>query len=283
MAKYGQLVGDIYNVVTVEDLLIRYLKEVAPLKAEASYKGNLTQSKFLRAGLGGIRVDELKAKHIYQYMDVRGKKGKTQTNREIALLSHMLKYAIRWDVIEDNPCRNVMRFKEVPRDRYVEDWECQAFRDFSGPLIAVYMDFKLLTGLRKSDILRLKRDSMKDDGVHACISKTKQKIIIEWTDHLRAAVQAVKDLPRPINSIYLFSTRKGQPYTASGFSSIWQRKMKKALETGVLKERFTDHDLRAKTGSDAELEHATRLPAHLDAKVTRKHYRRKVPVVRPLR
>lgn len=73
------------------------------------------------------------------------------------------------------------------------------------------------------------------------------------------------------------------PYSASSFASIWQRKMKKAMEAGMLKERFTDHDLRAKTGSDAELEHATKLLPHLDPKVTRKHYRRKVPVVRPLR
>lgn len=132
-------------------------------------------------------------------------------------------------------------------------------------------------------MLALRRDALKDDGIHVTISKTKQKIIIAWTDHLSVAVQAVKDLPRPINSMFLFSTRKGQPYSASGFASIWHRKMIKAMEAGILKERFTDHDLRAKTGSDAELEHATKLLAHLDAKVTCKHYCRKVPVVRPLR
>ncbi|ABO22866.1 tyrosine-type recombinase/integrase [Shewanella loihica] len=282
MVKYAEIVGDVGNLVTVSDLLDRYLREVAPLKAEASYKSNLAQSKFLRAGLGDIRVDELTPRHIYQYMDVRGKKGKTQTNREIAMLSHMLKYAIRWGLIDHNPCRSVMRFKETPRDRYIEDKEYKAFRDFAGPLIAAYMDFKLLTGLRKSDILKLRRDALKEDGIHVLINKTKRKIIISWSDHLRAAVQAIKDLPRPINSIYLFSTRKGQPYTTDGFSSIWQRKMVKAMEKGILTERFTDHDVRAKTGSDAELEHATRLLAHLDAKVTQKHYRRKTAVVRPL-
>jgi hypothetical protein len=59
--------------------------------------------------------------------------------------------------------------------------------------------------------------------------------------------------------------------------------MAKALETGILEERFTDHDLRAKTGSDTELVHATRLLAHLDSKVTKRHYHRKVPIVRPLK
>ena len=49
----------------------------------------------------------------------------------------------------------------------------------------------------------------------------------------------------------------------SGFSSIWQRKMKSALVEGVLKERFTDHDLRRKTASDLDdLEHAKKLLGH---------------------
>ena len=283
MVKYAQLVERVHNVITVSNLIDRYLIEIAPQKAEATYKGNLAQAKFLRAGLGEFRVEDLKAKHVYQYMDVRGRRGETQTNREVALLSHMMKWAIRWGIAESNPCRDVMKFKEKPRDRYIEDWEYHAFREFAGSLIAVYMDFKLLTGLRKSDILQLKKDALKEDGIHVAISKTKQKIIIAWTDHLREAVQAVEALPRPINSVYLFATRKGESYSASGFSSIWQRKMVKALDAKILKERFTDHDLRAKTGSDAELEHATNLLAHLDAKVTRKHYRRRVPIVSPLR
>jgi len=283
MAKYAEMVGDSGCVVTVGDLIDRYLREVAPLKAQATYQGNIVQAKYLRAGLGEIRVEALGPRQIYRYMDIRGQRGKTQTNRELAMLSHMLKHAIRWGVIDQNPCRDVMRFKEKPRDRYISDAEYKAFRDFAGPLIAAYMDFKLLTGLRKADILRLRRDSLKGDGIHVEISKTKKKIIISWTDHLEAAVQQIKNLPRPVNSMYLFSTRRGQPYAASGFASIWQRKMVKALEQGVLQERFTDHDLRAKTGSDAELEHATALLAHLDAKVTKRHYRRKAAVVKPLR
>ena len=82
---------------------------------------------------------------------------------------------------------------------------------------------------------------------------------------------------------HLFSTRDGRPYTVDGFTSIWQRKMKAAFEKGILKERFTDHDLRAKSGSDTELEHAEKLLAHLDRKTTRRHYRRKPQKVRPIK
>ncbi len=47
-------------------------------------------------------------------------------------------------------------------------------------------------------------------------------------------------------------------------------------------ERFTEHDLRAKVGSDAEsLARAQELLAHADAKMTEKFYRRKPQKITP--
>ncbi|MDH3638376.1 MAG: hypothetical protein OES09_07900 [Gammaproteobacteria bacterium] len=58
--------------------------------------------------------------------------------------------------------------------------------------------------------------------------------------------------------------------------------MKSALEEGVLKERFTDHDVRRRTASDLEdPEHAMKLLGRADVRVTLKHYRVKPEVVEP--
>ena len=51
---------------------------------------------------------------------------------------------------------------------------------------------------------------------------------------------------------------------------------------GVIKERFRDHDIRAKTASDTELDHAFKLLGHGDIKVTQQHYDRKARTVMPL-
>ena len=92
----------------------------------------------------------------------------------------------------------------------------------------------------------------------------------------------------PMLSPWLFRTRKGEGYynfeagRSSGFRSIWQRSMKKALEQTNLIDRFTEHDLRAKVGSDSDSDiDAQKLLAHADAATTRKHYRRKGSVVSP--
>jgi integrase len=282
--KYNEFNVEHAEIYTIDDLITRYIKEVAPTKAESTYKSNLAEAKLLRAAFGKMKPEELKPRAIYMYLDAR--KAKIRANRELALLSHMFKKAIRWGVVDTNPCIGIERHPEKPRDRYVEDWEYQAFRAFVDPWMAAYMDFKLLTGLRQGDMLALKLEQLEEDGIHVLISKTKKQIIIRWSDYLRKAVeevQASKKSYRAKESEYLFCTRRGERYASDGFRSIWHRKMQKAVEEGILKEKFREHDLRAKTGSDTDLEHAKSLLAHLDNKTTQRHYRRKAEVVEPLR
>jgi integrase len=59
--------------------------------------------------------------------------------------------------------------------------------------------------------------------------------------------------------------------------------MDRVLTETQVKERFTEHDLRAKCASDAAtLEHARALLSHADARTTEAVYRRKPEQVKPL-
>jgi integrase len=65
---------------------------------------------------------------------------------------------------------------------------------------------------------------------------------------------------------------------------MWQRFMDRVLAETKVKDRFTEHDLRAKCGSDATtLAHAQQLLAHTDSATTQRIYRRKPERVKPLR
>ena len=70
---------------------------------------------------------------------------------------------------------------------------------------------------------------------------------------------------------------------ANVFDSIWQRFMRNALIKTKLKERFTEHDLRAKVASDIESKHARRLLGHSNIEITERIYRRKANKVKPLK
>ena len=231
MAAYAKLTDSGQKpILTISDLLDRYLREVAPEKAESTYKGNLKQAKYLRAGLGHVPALHLTPELIYQYMDARPR---VSANRELALLQHAYKKGTRWGLGNYNPCKGLERNKEKPRERYVAHAEYIAFREFAGPLVAAYMDVAYVTALRLSDVLSIRLDQLKHDGIHVEVSKGKKPIVLEWTPTLRQAITNARKLRRRVGSLYLFANRKGQQYTASGFISIWDRKMAKALEQSV--------------------------------------------------
>jgi integrase len=248
----SKLEADNFNMANLNGIFDRYLKEVASAKAPASYRANRIQMSFLKATFGHMSPNDITPVHIYKYLDVRGKVAKIAANREKSLLSHVYTKMIEWGVAKDNPCRNVKRITEKPRDRYIEDWEFEAVKNNSPALIKNCMEFCYLTGLRKGDMLKIKLTDLADEGIKIKTSKTRHKMIIEWSERLRDCVTNMRALERTIKGLYLVCNHQGQPYTASGFSTLWKRAIKDALAKGLIKERFRFHDIRRKAATDAE-------------------------------
>lgn len=130
-------------------------------------------------------------------------------------------------------------------------------------------------------------------AIHVTISKTKhstgKKVVYEWSPELRQAVGDAKSI-HPALSPYLFCNRFGKCYvnlekgTVSSGNNHWQNCMNRVLKDTKVTESFTEHDLRAKVGSDAEsLERARQLLAHSDARVTERVYRRKPEGIKPVK
>lgn len=213
-----------------------------------------------------------------------------EVQREIELLRHAFTMAVRWGLLDRHPLKGQVRLERpAPRTRYVEDWELVEALRVAPPKVRAYIRLKLLTGLRRRDLLTLQWSQLRDDGIHVQTSKTGKRIVIEWTEELRQAVEEVRRLRGSVLSLYLFHERRGGPYvkvngSCSGWDSLWQRFMRKVMEETDVQERFTEHDLRAKCASDAEsLEHARALLAHADEATTRRVYRRRPERVRPLK
>lgn len=285
MANWTKLINPQRRISTMNQLFDRYMLEVAPLKAPASYKANLIQVSYLRLWFGDMQPDEVTAVDIYKYLDRRSIKAKVSANREKALLSHCYSMAIRWGIVKDNPCRNVKRITERPRTRYIEDSEFLAVKNIASDLIELIMDFAYLTGQRIGDILTLKITDITETGIRIEQKKTGSKLIIGWSEELKECVSQIKRLPRSvIYSMTLFCNKRGQPLTYNGFSSIWKRTIKKALATKVINESFTFHDIRAKAASDAKnSRHASDLLGHSNTKFTEKTYIRNHKKVIPIK
>lgn len=256
---------------SVGALIEKYMIEIAPRKAKLTCQGNLIEAKNLNEVFGKMLVLEIRPMHIAKYLDIRGIKAPVRANREISLLSHMFSYAMRWGQVDRNPCLGVAKHTEKGRDRYITDQEFEGVKTFASDLITTVMDFAYITALRKGDILNLRLDKITDEGILITQSKTGAKQLYEWSEGLVEVVQRAKSLKRPIRGLYLFCTRQGQPYSDTGFKAMWNRVQIKWAESGG--QRFTFHDIRAKSLTDAKrlgLD-AQSLAGHASAEMTN-HY-----------
>lgn len=267
------------GIGTMGEYFDRYKKEVIPAKSERTQEDNNREIINLIRAFGHMHPEKIKPKHVYAYMDKRGETSKVRANREKSLLSNVFSYMIRWGVVEVNPCKGVQNFTEKPRDRYVEDWEYWAVYDLASMVMKAAMEITVTTGIRQGDILKLKLSDIKPEGLPVKQSKTGKKQIFEITPALKNAIDMAKSHPRQADSLYIIANEKGQPYTSSGFKSNWQRLMNNAMKRGVIHERFTFHDLRAKAGSDHD--NAQRLLGHQSPATTKRVYERKPDKVKP--
>lgn len=274
---------------TINDLLDRYSIEISSAKAARTYQSEIPIIKALKATFGEFPIAALRAVHVYKMKDKIGQRSHSLANQHIVVLSHAYTKAIEWGYIDQHPIKgNVIKYGSKPRERYVSDDELNAFLTVANPMIKVYVPLKLMTGLRKGDLLSIRLTDLQEDGIHITQNKTGKRFIILWDDELRQAVNDVRALKRKVGSLYLFCTRTGQPYiaadrTTSGFDSVWQRAIKKALKETELKERFTEHDLRAKAASDATEAEAIDKLDHANPDMTRRTYRRKARTIIPFK
>ena len=168
--------------------------------------------------------------------------------------------------------------------------------NFRGVKIAnPYIRLKLMTGLRRIDLLRIQLNDIKEDGIHVQPNKTKKttgkRIIIEWDEgeELHDLIEEIRRIkPRRIGNAYLFTTREGKCYVddrgkCSGFDSLWGRFMDKVMAETKVTDRFQERDLRAKVASDSDtLVEASERLEHASTEITQRVYRRKPARVKPL-
>lgn len=296
---WAERVGAPERITTIAALLDRYSLEVVPKKqpkTQGEYRRYIAK---LRQPFGAMALADIEPQHIYQYVAKRS--AKVAAHREVECLSAAISKAVEWGLIKANPLLGQVRLTgEPPRTRYVEDWELIELLSMpsrrkkgSVGMVQAFLRIKLLTGLRQRDLLLLTASAIQEDGIHFTISKTKhstgKKVVYEWSPELRQAVEDAKAI-RPALSPYLFCNRYGKCYvnlekgTASSWNNLWQNCMNRVLKDTKVKERFTEHDLRAKVGSDAEsLERARQLLAHSDARMTERVYRRKPERIKPVK
>jgi hypothetical protein len=296
LKKYADIVGPVRRVRTLHDVIERYRLEVLPLKkSEQTREDEARSLTKLDAVFGDLLPDELTAPQCYKYLDERrdknGKLAPVAARHEISLLGHVLTKGIRWGAGVANVVRTLERMPKSKRDRYVTDQEFAACRALAPERMALAMDLARNIGQRRGNILRFKRSQIveyfdkaeqkKKAGIEFPAAKGGKGVLLEITPALQATLDALKALTPDIPRDYVLRQEDGGPYTRAGFSSNWQRLMRKFVAAGGV--RFTFHDLRAKAASDKEsIEEAQALLGHASSETTKRVYKRNLTKASPV-
>jgi integrase len=308
-ASLAKLVDTTKPIHRMANVLDRYLVDCLPLLAprtQSDYRGYIEQ---LRPAFDEWAPGEITASDVFEWRTKFAKlHGVVQANRHVSCLSAVLREAIGWKAVTVNPCRELKRLREPPRSRYVFDHEFIGVYSVASDLMQVMMDLATITGQREGDLLKLpNRDPTiyTDEGIvfrpgkskrrhprFGSIVETAKTVVVEWSSELKEVIERARNLGPDIRKT-LICNLQGKPFTESGFRSNWHRLIQTGLKgrkrkngvitlEPVIKEAFTFHDLRAKSGSDAEdVQEANDRLAHDDLRTTQVIYRRRPRRARP--
>jgi len=268
-------------VQTMSDLFDRYEREIVPTLEPRTQKDYRRHLLVLRKVFGHMPPNDVQPRHVGQFLDVD--KGKIQRNRQVAVLSAVFSKAVgRWYCADRNPCQHVERNPSKPRDRNVTDAEYATVYAKHGPRMQVAMDLALLTGQRQGDLLKLTWKAVTKEGVSFRQGKTGKRLLVSMSPALEAVLARARAFLPHLPREYVLRRRDGLPYSENGFRAIWQRVMRAHVAAGG--ERFTFHDLRAKSASDSSsIEAAYERLGHTSMAMTRRVYDRGVRKVKPLK
>ena len=284
LSKYAALIGPAWSLRTLGDVIDRYRIEVLPLKrADQTRLEEGRALDKLKIAFGHMLPDNLTAVHCYGYIDRRrSKEGKpvpVAARHEIALLGHVYLLAIRWGAASINPARGLQLPKKAGRRPYVPMEWVEAVKALASPRMQLAIDWAVLIGQRRADLLKLKLSDMRDDGVYVDQGKTGAKLLIARSPNVDALIERSKAMSPQIPREYLIRKENGRHYTASGFSANWQRLIGKHVAAGGV--RFTFQDLRSVSVNDTGIEEARDRLGHASAETTKRHYLRGVTKAKP--
>lgn len=173
------------GVETFKDLLERYEAVVTP-KKRGQREEVIRLRRFAKnETLGNLKINELTPAVFAKYRDERLKEvSPGSVRREMNTLNHLLKIAHNeWQVLPSIPTKNIAKPKDNPPRRYLitsdEVYLLRIAFDFDNTTIAeprhrAFMAFmvSLLTGLRASEVLNIRREDIEGNVLHVRKGKT---------------------------------------------------------------------------------------------------------------
>jgi len=218
------------------DFAKEYLQWVKPKRKKENYRRTVSLMKQLNKVFESRNLHEITQKELEDYQAHRREKVKPATvNREVALLKTMFTKAMEWGKVKDSPSKKVKLLKgEVKRVRYLMPSEIQHLLSNCTAHLKPIVIVALHTGMRKGELLNLKREQVNlEQGFITLIdTKNNERRDIPMDETVKMTLETMEN-----KSCHFFTDKKGKPLgdVKKGFAAALKR-------SGI--EDFRFHDLR---------------------------------------
>jgi integrase len=243
------------------------LEEFLPWSEAEHAAGHHHQQRIiLRAHLApyfeGMHLHEITPKRIEDYKGIRVKKANRATvNREVFCLKKLLRKAVEWGKLEENPAAGIKSFKETPQaPRLLEVEEVarlqEACRQEPCPVdLYALVCCIVYAGLRKAEVFNLrwdgidwKREELTVQSRPEWHTKNYQSRTIPMSEML---AEALRCAPRRLGCPLVFPTPEGTTYKNTHYieAALDRAAVRAGIEGGV-----TFHQLRHTFCSHAQMQ-----------------------------
>jgi site-specific recombinase XerD len=282
-ALRGEIQGkkDRLQPVVFSTFAKEYLEQWSKVKKkESSAVRDQTSINRLNETFSKKLLSEITRRDVEKYLGTRKAAGRTPAtmNRELCCLKNMLRKAVDWNYLKDNPAWGVKQQRENPPEfTFLAEAEIDALLDHCAEHLAVFFTLAVYTGLRRGELFKLEwkdvadekgrlkefitvRDSKNGDTRHVPMNRTVREALINHPK--RIANRQVCPL--------LFSSPEGNPITdvKKGFAG--------ALKRSGVDRHVRFHDLRHTFASHlimkgVDLRTVAKLMGHRDIKMTMRY------------
>ncbi len=210
-------------------------------------------------------LQEITTWQIEKYKVKRKETVKPATlNRELALIKHLYVKAIEWGKAKENPAKRAKLLKgEVKRVRYLMPEEIQTLLSNCIDHLRPIVEVAVHTGLRRSEILNLRRDQVNlEQGIISILdTKNHERKDVPMNETVKAVLKGMEN-----KGLYFFCNPNGKPFVDVRQSFHVALKL-----SGI--ENFRFHDLRHTFASNLvmageDLNTVRELLGHKDLKMT---------------
>lgn len=269
LAEYGRLMGDAKvggMPKMIEDFYGALPKSLAAsTRQQYRYAANTLKRKTAE-----FEPQDIKPKHVAAIKQSMAHTP-NMANRVLSFLSQVFADAVERQVLDSNPCVGIKRLPEAKRKRLISDDEWDAIHRAAGPRLRLIMEMQYLTGQRISDVLKIRKSQLTEEGIYFAQEKTDARLLVRWSSDLRRAVEQAKaisaDLPPTLT---LFRGKYGK---APNYRSVLLQWHEACTAAGVVDALPNDGRAMSATAAKRQGKNPRALLGHTSDSMTERYLR----------